>query len=231
MRVCPHCWDHFPLRARARIAQLADGGTFVEQEAALHSQDPLRFFDLRPYAERLAEAELSTGLADAMVVGSAKIERRDCELAVMDFAFMGGSRGSSARLRDVRRGDPDRPVRRRNRRHLGSRDVRAPRREEGRRADRSPEGGASPGRVDARSSGARRQSEELAPCPEARLGLPSGQAVPEIRADAGDSHRAASVGQDGSRGEMGRLSRSLPASRRRSGALEQNGEGTPGAPC
>jgi acetyl-CoA carboxylase carboxyl transferase subunit beta len=29
-----------------------------------------------------------------MVVGSGKIERRDCQLAVMDFSFMGGSMGS-----------------------------------------------------------------------------------------------------------------------------------------
>ncbi len=95
LRVCPHCARHFPLRARARIIQLADGGTFVEQEATLHSADPLQFFDLRPYAERIAEAEVTTGLADAMVIGSAKIERRDCELAVMDFSFMGGSMGSA----------------------------------------------------------------------------------------------------------------------------------------
>ena len=30
-----------------------------------------------------------------MVIGQAKIERRDCELAVMDFRFMGGSMGSA----------------------------------------------------------------------------------------------------------------------------------------
>src|SRR3990172_2935411 len=48
LRVCPHCGHHFPVRARSRITQLADGGTFVEQEAALHSADPLQFFDLRP---------------------------------------------------------------------------------------------------------------------------------------------------------------------------------------
>ncbi len=95
LRVCPHCGHHFPVRARARIIQLADGGTFVEQETTLHSADPLQFFDLRPYAERIAEAEVTTGLADAMVIGLAKIERRDCELAVMDFSFMGGSMGSA----------------------------------------------------------------------------------------------------------------------------------------
>jgi len=92
--VCGQCGHHFPMRARARIASLADPGSFVEEAAELHSEDPLAFFDLRPYAERLAEAELSTGLSDAMVIGHAAIERQPCELAVMDFAFMGGSMGS-----------------------------------------------------------------------------------------------------------------------------------------
>jgi acetyl-CoA carboxylase carboxyl transferase beta subunit len=95
LRVCSHCGYHFPVRARERIAQLVDHGTFVEEEAGLRSADPLRFFDLRPYQERLAEAEVSTGLGDAIVTGSARIERRACQLAVMDFSFMGGSMGSA----------------------------------------------------------------------------------------------------------------------------------------
>ena len=92
--VCPHCGHHFPMRARARIAHLADEGSFVESAADLRSEDPLGFFDLRPYTERLAEAEVSTGLGEAMVTGEAAIDQRPCELAVMDFAFMGGSMGS-----------------------------------------------------------------------------------------------------------------------------------------
>jgi acetyl-CoA carboxylase carboxyl transferase subunit beta len=92
--VCGQCGHHFPMRARARVASLADGGSFAEEATELHSEDPLGFFDLRPYTERLAEAEMTTGLADAMVIGRAAIEGRQCELAVMDFAFMGGSMGS-----------------------------------------------------------------------------------------------------------------------------------------
>jgi acetyl-CoA carboxylase carboxyl transferase beta subunit len=92
--VCGQCGHHFPMRARARIASLADAGSFTEEATELHSEDPLAFFDLRPYTERLAEAEMTTGLADAMVIGRAAIEGRQCELAVMDFAFMGGSMGS-----------------------------------------------------------------------------------------------------------------------------------------
>src|SRR6266581_5711059 len=92
--VCPHCGHHFPMRARSRIASLADAGTFVEEAADLRSEDPLVFFDLRPYTERLAEAEMKTGLGEAMVIGHAALDGNACELAVMDFSFMGGSMGS-----------------------------------------------------------------------------------------------------------------------------------------
>src|SRR6059058_4340580 len=92
--VCPHCGHHFPMRARSRVVSLADEGSFAEEAADLRSEDPLQFFDLRPYAERLAEAELSTGLGEAMLIGQAAVEGKPCELAVMDFAFMGGSMGS-----------------------------------------------------------------------------------------------------------------------------------------
>src|SRR5919204_3271965 len=93
--VCSHCGHHFPMKARARIASLADEGSFVEEATDLRSEDPLAFFDLRPYAERLAEAELKTGLGEAMVVGHAQVEGSPWELAVMDFSFMGGSMGSA----------------------------------------------------------------------------------------------------------------------------------------
>jgi acetyl-CoA carboxylase carboxyl transferase subunit beta len=95
LRVCPQCGHHFPVQARERVAQLADRGTFAEEDAALRSADPLAFFDLRAYTDRLAEAEVATGLGDAIIAGGAAIERRPCELAVMDFAFMGGSMGST----------------------------------------------------------------------------------------------------------------------------------------
>jgi acetyl-CoA carboxylase carboxyl transferase subunit beta len=93
--VCPHCGHHFPMNARARIASLADEGSFVEEATEVRSEDPLDFFDLRPYLERLQEAEMKTGLGEAMVIGHAQIEALPCQLAVMDFQFMGGSMGSA----------------------------------------------------------------------------------------------------------------------------------------
>jgi acetyl-CoA carboxylase carboxyl transferase subunit beta len=95
LRVCPQCGHHFPVPARERVAQLADPGTFEEEAVDVRSADPLDFFDLRPYTERLAEAELETGLGEAMVIGRAAIAGRPCELAVMDFSFLGGSMGSA----------------------------------------------------------------------------------------------------------------------------------------
>jgi acetyl-CoA carboxylase carboxyl transferase subunit beta len=100
--VCGHCGHHFRMPARARIAWLADAGSFVEEAAEVRSADPLGFFDLRPYRERLAEAELNTGLSDAIVVGRATLDGLPLELAVMDFSFMGGSMGSAVGEKFVR---------------------------------------------------------------------------------------------------------------------------------
>jgi acetyl-CoA carboxylase carboxyl transferase subunit beta len=94
LRVCPHCGHHYPVRAPERIAQLADAGSFEEEDADLRSADPLEFFDLKPYVERLAEAELGTGLGDAILTGRAAIDGHPCRVAAMDFSFMGGSMGS-----------------------------------------------------------------------------------------------------------------------------------------
>ena len=57
-------------RRASASTQLADPGTFEEEAADLRSADPLDFFDLRPYRERLAEAELETGLGEAIVIGA-----------------------------------------------------------------------------------------------------------------------------------------------------------------
>jgi acetyl-CoA carboxylase carboxyl transferase beta subunit len=102
LRVCRQCGHHFPMPARERIAHLADPGSFEEEAVDLRSADPLEFFDLRPYPERLAEAELTTGLGEAIVIGRATLDRHRCELSVMDFAFMGGSMGSAVGEKFVR---------------------------------------------------------------------------------------------------------------------------------
>ena len=93
--VCGHCGHHYPMRARKRIDWYADPGSFQEEAADVRSEDPLYFFDLRPYTERLSEAELNTGQSEAIVIGQATLDGHPFELAVMDFSFMGGSMGSA----------------------------------------------------------------------------------------------------------------------------------------
>jgi acetyl-CoA carboxylase carboxyl transferase subunit beta len=100
--VCGQCGHHFTMPARARIAWLADGGSFIEEAADVRSADPLEFFDLRPYVERLTEAELNTGLGEAIVVGAGSLDGYPLEFAVMDFSFLGGSMGSAVGERYVR---------------------------------------------------------------------------------------------------------------------------------
>ena len=102
LRVCPHCGHHFPMSARERIESLADPESFEEEATELRSADPLDFFDLRPYRERLAEAELETGLGEAIVIGRADLDGHPCELSVMDFSFLGGSMGSAVGEKFVR---------------------------------------------------------------------------------------------------------------------------------
>jgi len=94
LRVCAQCDYHFPVGALERIEQLLDKDSFIEEAADLRSADPLGFLDLRSYKERIAEAELKTGLGDAMLMGQGKIEDLDFQLTVMDFSFMAGSMGS-----------------------------------------------------------------------------------------------------------------------------------------
>jgi len=100
--VCGHCGHHFPMPAHARIAWFADDGSFVEDATEVRSDDPLKFFDLRPYAERLAEAELNTGLGEAILIGQATVDKHPVQLSVMDFSFMGGSMGSAVGEKFVR---------------------------------------------------------------------------------------------------------------------------------
>jgi acetyl-CoA carboxylase carboxyl transferase subunit beta len=93
-RVCPSCGHHFRLSASARLALLLDHGTFVERDAGLQSVDPLGFVDQKPYPDRVAAAQLATGMRDAAVWGSGTMDGRPVAICVMDFGFMGGSMGA-----------------------------------------------------------------------------------------------------------------------------------------
>ena len=91
---CPECNHHFRMPATRRIASLIDDGTWQEWDANLVSGDPLGFVDMKPYPERTAQQQAKTGLKDAVLTGSGKLQGQSIGLGVMDFDFNGGSMGS-----------------------------------------------------------------------------------------------------------------------------------------
>jgi acetyl-CoA carboxylase carboxyl transferase subunit beta len=94
MSVCPSCGHHFRLAAPVRLGQLLDDGTWDERDAGLVSRDPLEFVDQKTYPDRVAAAQLATGLRDAAVWGFGAVEGTRIAIVVMDFGFMGGSMGA-----------------------------------------------------------------------------------------------------------------------------------------
>jgi acyl-CoA carboxylase subunit beta len=93
LHVCPECDHHLRLSARARIDLLVDADSYTETTFPPAASDPLAFADLRDYPDRLEEAARRSGESEAVVVGVARMGGTETVLAVMDFAFLGGSMG------------------------------------------------------------------------------------------------------------------------------------------
>ncbi len=78
---------------RRDIKALVDPGSFREWDSELHSRDPLRFEDTRPYRQRLEQARAKTGEREAFVSGSARIGSHRVAIGVFEFGFLGGGVG------------------------------------------------------------------------------------------------------------------------------------------
>jgi len=91
-RVCPHCDHHFRVGPEFRSRELF-GERWEELELPRVPVDPLRFRDLKRYTDRLKEAQQRTGRHDAIAAAAGEIDGLPAVVAVMDFAFMGGSMG------------------------------------------------------------------------------------------------------------------------------------------
>jgi len=95
LRVCPRCNYHDRLTCRERIDLVTDAGSFQELNAKVSFADPLKFEDASgPYAAKAKGTVAKTGLGEAVITGTAKIDRMAVILGVMDFRFLGGSLGS-----------------------------------------------------------------------------------------------------------------------------------------
>jgi acetyl-CoA carboxylase carboxyl transferase subunit beta len=92
--LCPECAHHERMPVDARVAMLADPGTFELWSGHVRPIDALEFVDIEPYAERLAAVQQKADRPDAIVAGAAELLGERVALAVMDFEFLGGSMGS-----------------------------------------------------------------------------------------------------------------------------------------
>lgn len=94
LHVCPRCQHHLRIGARARIALTLDAEGQEELAADLEPIDILRFKDSKRYADRLADAQASTGEKDALIVVKGTLNNMPVVVAAFEFEFMGGSMGS-----------------------------------------------------------------------------------------------------------------------------------------
>ena len=93
LRVCSHCGHHMRLSAEERLELLFDDGEYQRVELPKLTGDPLKFKDIKRYTDRLKDSRSKTGEEDAMIVAHGEMGGRNVVVAIMNFAFMGGSMG------------------------------------------------------------------------------------------------------------------------------------------
>ena len=92
--VCDKCNYHNRINSAEYFEIIFDNNQFEELFPNIYPTDFLGFKDLKPYSDRLKDAQKKSGLKDAMTVGAGKVLGNDLVVACMDFNFIGGSMGS-----------------------------------------------------------------------------------------------------------------------------------------
>ena len=93
LNVCPKCGHHFRVGAAERLRMLFDEPAWTEYDSGLVSTDPLSFTDTKPYRARLEASIEATGLKDAIITASGRIDGIETMVAAMEYGFIGGSMG------------------------------------------------------------------------------------------------------------------------------------------
>ncbi len=94
LKVCPKCDYHFVIGARERVDITIDKDTFKEVDKDITSADPLGFKGPKTYKNKLKEDQNATGMKEAVIYGTGKINGANVVLAVTDSRFIMGSMGS-----------------------------------------------------------------------------------------------------------------------------------------
>jgi len=94
LHVCHKCNYHNRINATEYFEILFDNNNYEVLFENIRPKDYLGFVDMKPYSDRIVEAQQSTGLSDAMTVGIGKMNGTGFVVACMNFTFIGGSMGS-----------------------------------------------------------------------------------------------------------------------------------------
>lgn len=93
--VCPNCGHHMRIGAKARFDLLFDADGHDVLTMPQTPADPLKFRDQKRYTDRLKDAVNKNGPGDALKAAAGRIDGMPAVVAVLDFAFMGGSMGAA----------------------------------------------------------------------------------------------------------------------------------------
>ena len=83
----------FPDERGRAPGRAARRGRWTEYDRNLESTDPLRFGDKKPYRDRLAAGAAATGLRDAAISATGRIDGIEVAVVSMEYGFIGGSMG------------------------------------------------------------------------------------------------------------------------------------------
>jgi acetyl-CoA carboxylase carboxyl transferase subunit beta len=92
--VCPKCNYHNRINAAEYFDILFDNQEYELLFENIVPIDKLGFVDVKPYADRLRDAQRITNLKDSMTVAAGELNGRGLVIACMNFSFIGGSMGS-----------------------------------------------------------------------------------------------------------------------------------------
>tara|TARA_B100000676_G_scaffold186475_1_gene183294 strand:- start:11972 stop:12814 length:843 start_codon:yes stop_codon:yes gene_type:complete len=92
--LCPSCSYHFNYSSKQYIDLLLSPDDRLYICDNLISNDPLQFSAVKKYQNQIEEAQIKTGLNDAIVALEGKIDQHSIVLVALNFSFIGGSMGS-----------------------------------------------------------------------------------------------------------------------------------------
>ena len=91
--VCPKCSHHFRIDSRTRLRLLLDDENYITHDGEVETSDPLGFIDLKAYTDRIAAAQRTTRLKDAVITAECSMGGIRVLVWSMEYGFIGGSMG------------------------------------------------------------------------------------------------------------------------------------------